>query len=199
VSAKAGADARRHAAAPGNARSALLIVDMINPLDFPGAQALREQAIPVARAIARLKKRLKARDVPAIYCNDNFTHWRNDFRELVAICSQPDSAGAPLAHALAPEHDDYLVLKPKHSGFYATPLGVLLAQLEVRRVIITGIAGDGCVLATAMDAHMRDFEVAVPADCCASISRARNTRALALMRDSVGIDTRRGARLQVGG
>ncbi len=181
------------AASPG--KSALLIVDMINPMDFPGADRLLRQALPMLPALARLKRRLKARGVPVIYCNDNFTHWLSDFRELVAICSQPDAPGAPLTRALAPEHDDYLVLKPKHSGFYATPLEVLLAQLEVRRVVVTGIAGDGCVLATALDAHMRDFEVAVPADCCASMTRERNTRALALLRAAIHVDTRRGAPL----
>jgi nicotinamidase-related amidase len=195
VSAKAAADARRRKDAPDAERAALLIIDMINPLDFPGADAMRTQALPAARAIARLKKRMKADGSPVVYVNDNFTHWLNDFRELVAICSQPDAPGAPLTRALAPEHDDYLVLKPKHSGFYATPLEVLLAQLEVRRVVVTGIAGDGCVLATALDAHMRDFEVAVPSDCCASMTRERNTRALALLRDSIHVDTRRGARL----
>jgi nicotinamidase-related amidase len=195
VSAKAAADARRRKDAPDAERAALLIIDMINPLDFPGADAMRTQALPAARAIARLKKRMKADGSPVVYVNDNFTHWLNDFRELVAICSQPDAPGAPLARALAPEHDDYLVRKPKHSGFYAPPLEVLLAQLEVRRVVVTGIAGDGCVLATALDAHMRDFEVAVPSDCCASMTRERNTRALALLRDSIHVDTRRGARL----
>lgn len=193
--AKAAADARRRREAPEAVRAALLVVDMINPLDFPGGDAMRAQAIPAARAIARLKRRMKAAGLPVVYVNDNFTHWLNDFRELVAICSQPDAPGAPLAEALAPEHDDYLVLKPKHSGFYQTPLEVLLAQLDVRRVIVTGIAGDGCVLATALDAHMRDFDVAVPADCCASLTRERNARALALLRDAVHVDTRRGARL----
>ena len=195
MSAKAAADVRRRKDAPDAARAALLIVDMINPLDFPGADAMRAQALPAGRAVARLKKRMKADGLPVVYVNDNFTHWLNDFRELVAICSQPDAPGAPLVRALAPEHDDYLVLKPKHSGFYATPLEVLLAQLEVHRVIVTGIAGDGCVLATALDAHMRDFEVAVPADCCASMTRERNTRALALLRAAIHVDTRRGAPL----
>jgi hypothetical protein len=55
VSAKAAADARRRKDAPDAARAALLIVDMINPLDFPGADAMRAQALPAARAIARLK------------------------------------------------------------------------------------------------------------------------------------------------
>ena len=171
-------------------RSALLIVDMINPLDFPGAPALLRQSIPVATRIERLKRRMKSRGQPAIYVNDNFSHWLRDFHELVAICSEPRAAGAALAATLAPEHDDYLVLKPKHSGFFASPLEVLLAQLDIRHVVVTGIAGDGCVLATATDAHMRDLEVSVPSDCCASISKARNDRALRLLRESMRIDTR---------
>ena len=137
----------------------------------------------------RLKRRLKARGVPVVYVNDNFTHWLRDFRELVAICSEPDAPGAALARALPPEHDDYLVLKPKHSGFFATPLEVLLAQLDVRHLVVTGVAGDGCVLSTAADAHMRDFDVSVPPDCCASITRARNERALRLMREAMDLDT----------
>lgn len=171
-------------------QSALLVVDMINPLDFPGADRLRRQVLPILPTLSRLKQRLKARGVPVIYVNDNFTQWLSDFRELVAICSQPDSAGAPLAHAVPPEHDDYLVLKPKHSAFLGTPLQVLLSQLQVRHVVVTGIAGDGCVLTTAADAHMRDFQVSVPADACASMTRARNDRALRLLRESMHLDTR---------
>ena len=171
-------------------QSALLVVDMINPMEFPGAERLLRQAVRMLPALARLKQRLKARGVPTIYVNDNFTHWLSDFRELVAICSQPESAGAALAQALAPEHDDYLVLKPRHSGFFATPLEVLLSQLGVCHVVVTGIAGDGCVLATAADAHMREFSVSVPADCCASISRARNDRALRVLREAMELDTR---------
>ena len=171
-------------------QSALLVVGMINPMDFPGADKLLRQALPILPALCRLKQRLKSRGVPVIYVNDNFTHWLSDFRELVAICSQPESAGAALAQALAPEHDDYLVLKPRHSGFFATPLEVLLSQLGVCHVVVTGIAGDGCVLATAADAHMREFSVSVPADCCASISRARNARALRVLREAMELDTR---------
>lgn len=175
--------------------SALLIVDMVNPLEFPGADRLLRQALPILPPLSRLKRRLKARGVPVIYVNDNFTHWLSDFRELVAICSQPDARGRPLVEAVAPEHDDYLVLKPKHSGFFATPLEVLLSQLGVQRVVVTGIAGDGCVLATAADAHMRDFEVVVPSDCCASITRPRNDRALRLLRESMRMATPVGSRV----
>ena len=174
---------------------ALLIIDMINPLDFPGGAELQRQSIPVARNIARLKRRLKRDGVPVVYVNDNFTHWLSDFRELVAICSQPGVLGAPLAHALPPEHDDYLVLKPKHSAFFASPLEILLRQLRVQHVIVTGVAGDGCVLTSAADAHMREFEVTVPSDCCASITPQRNASALKLMKTSMKLSTTASRRL----
>lgn len=163
-------------------RTALLVIDMINPLDFPGAASLLRQALPAARAIARLKKRLKARGVPAVYVNDNFTHWRNDFGELVAICSQDNVRGAPLVRALAPEEDDYTILKPQHSAFYNTPLEVLLRQLGIGRVVITGVATDSCVLASTFDAQMREFAITVPSDCVAAITAERNRNALAVIR-----------------
>ncbi len=178
------------ASAPPNApaRSALVIIDMINALDFPEGKQLLRQALPAARRIARLKQRMKQRGVPAIYVNDNFTHWLNDFGELVAICSQPDALGAPLVQVLAPDTDDYAILKPHQSAFFNTPLEVLLRQLRIGRVILTGVAGDHCILASAFDAHMRDLQVVVPQDCIASITAARTRNALVVLRN-LGVRT----------
>lgn len=172
----------------GHRRTALLVVDMINPLDFEGGEALRPHAIAAAREIAALAARMRAADLPVIYVNDNFMHWQADFREVVDTVR--DSAGRPLAELLSPQPGDYFVLKPKHSGFLATPLEILLEKLEVGRVLVTGVATDGCVLATATDAHMREYEVQVPPDCVAAISTERSTRAVELMRDSMHIDVR---------
>ena len=119
---------------------------MVNPLDFPGGDALRAAGAARGARDRATQAPLKRDGLPVVYVNDNFTHWLYDFRELVAICSQPDVLGAPLTHTLPPEHDDYLVLKPKHSAFFASPLEVLLRQLQVGHVVVTGIAGDGCVL-----------------------------------------------------
>jgi nicotinamidase-related amidase len=163
--------------------TALLIVDMVNALDFPGGGRLLREALPAARRVARLRKRLKARGVPAIFVNDNFTHWQEDFRQLVAICSQPDVVGAPLVDALPPEQDDYSILKPQHSAFYNTPLEVLLEQLQVTRVVLTGIATDQCILASALDARMRRLETIVAADGTAAMTPTRHRNALAVMKE----------------
>jgi nicotinamidase-related amidase len=170
------------------------MVDVVNPLDFPGGNHLLEQALPAARRLARLKARLKGEGWAAVYVNDNFTHWRNDFRELVAICSQVESPGAPLVNAVPPEQDDYNILKPRHSAFFDTPLELLLAQLGVRHVALAGVAGDACVLATAIGAHMRQLDVTVVRDCTASLTAARNAAAMKLLRD-MGIDVRAAARV----
>lgn len=171
-------------------RSALLIVDMINPFDFEGAPRLLRAALPAAKRIARLKTRLKAHNVPTIYINDNFMQWQSDFRELVAVCSRDDAPGAEIARLIAPEHDDFFILKPKHSAFFATPLRLLLEKLETRRLVLTGIATDSCILATAADAHMNEYELIVPRDCVAAESAARDRQAVAVMQASMRADIR---------
>lgn len=170
---------------------------MINALDFAGGRSLLRHALPVGSRIARLKARCRRAGVPVIYANDNYGQWRSDFRDVVAACSHGDSLGAPLAAALPPAQDDYFVLKPMHSGFFQTPLEALLQGLGATRLIVTGLAGDSCVLATATDAHMRHFDVHVPADCTASITKARNDRALGLLKTSLQIDTRVAARIRL--
>ena len=79
---------------------------------------------------------------------------------------------------MKPRASDYFVLKPKHSGFYDTTLQTLLTSLGIRRVIVTGIAGNICVLFTANDAYMRGFRVIVPNDCCVSNTPEDNAQAL---------------------
>ena len=94
------------------------------------------------------------------------------------MAREASNGGARIAEQLAPEADDYFVLKPKHSGFHATPLDLLLRHLQVRTLILTGVSSDQCVLYTAADARMNDYEVIVPRDCVATQSEARNADAL---------------------
>ena len=86
-------------------------------------------------------------------------------------------------------HDDH-VLKPKHSGFLATPLPILLDKLGVRRLVLTGVSADSCVLAPAQDANMREFALCVPQDAVAAISPARRRTALALLAQTLGASVR---------
>ena len=167
----------------------LLIIDMINEFTFDSAEKLFPAIEQTALNIAMLKQRVKAAGLPVLYVNDNFGKWRSDFRTLVDRCVKGDCRGKRIAEVLRPEEDDYFVLKPKHSGFFATPLELLLHYLKVQRVILTGVAGDNCVLFTAADAYMRNFDVAVPADCTVSIDPDANRSALEHMRETLKADT----------
>ena len=182
-----------HGAAPDKSPVALLLIDWINDLEFDGGERLFPQALSAAKATAALRRRAKQAGVPVIYCNDNFGKWRSDFRSLLEHVLKDDVRGRPIAELLAPQEDDYFVLKPKHSGFHSTTLDVLLAHLGVRTLILTGIAGNFCVLFSAHDAYMRDFELLVPCDCTASEDEDRNRHALQHMAQACKADTRASA------
>jgi nicotinamidase-related amidase len=98
--------------------------------------------------------------------------------------------GKPLVDALEPRPDDFFVIKPQFSGFYATNLPVLLPRLKASRLVLTGIAADICVLFTAADAHMREYELWVPEDCVAAAEEQRTRWALEIMRGAMKADTR---------
>ncbi|HEY8249165.1 MAG TPA: isochorismatase family cysteine hydrolase [Burkholderiales bacterium] len=176
-------------AAPDNCPVALLLIDWINDLEFEGGERLFPQALAAARAAAGLRRRAKQAGVPVIYCNDNFGKWRSDFRSLLEHCLKDEVRGRPIAELLAPDDEDYFVLKPKHSGFHSTSLEVLLAHLGARTLILTGIAGNFCVLFTAHDAYMRDYSLVVPRDCLASEDEADNRHALEHMAKACKADT----------
>jgi nicotinamidase-related amidase len=167
-----------HGNVPDSCPVALLLVDVINAMDFEGAEPLVRQALQMAPRLAALKKRARAAKIPAIYINDNFGRWQSDFRSVVDHCLRRGVPGAPVARRLKPTTDDYFVLKPKHSAFFETTLDTLLAYLGARTLILTGIAGNICILFSANDAYMRDYNLVVPADCCVSNTPEENAHAL---------------------
>lgn len=176
--------------------TALLLIDVINDLDFPGGEALLREALPAAHRIARLKQRAREAQVPVIYVNDNFGRWRSDFRQQVEHCLGPTSKGKTLASLLRPEQEDYFVLKPRHSGFYSTSLDVLLKQLDVSRLIITGFSTEICVIYTANDAYMRGFDLVIPSDCVAAESATASRNALKQMKRFLKAEVKPGARVR---
>jgi nicotinamidase-related amidase len=158
--------------------TALLLIDVINDLVFDGSEVLVALAESMAAPLARLKRRATIAGVPTIYINDNFGQWRSDFRRTVAHCTARSSPGHRVSRRLRPTARDYFVLKPKHSGFFDTTLDTLLEALRIKRVILTGIAGNICVLFTANDAYMREYKIFAPADCIVSNTAADNDYAL---------------------
>jgi nicotinamidase-related amidase len=177
-----------HGNAPDTAPVALLLIDVINDLTFTHGKALLKYALPMAKKIAALKRRAKHAGIPSIYVNDNFGRWQSDFQKVLRHCLDEEVCGKPLATLLQPDDEDYFVLKPKHSGFYSTTLELLLQALGAHTLILTGIAGNICVLFTANDAYMRGYRLVIPADCVASNTVQENKSALHLMQKVLKAD-----------
>lgn len=177
--------------------TALLLIDVINDLDFPGSERMLPDALEAAERIKDLKRRARDVGMPVIYVNDNFGHWRSDFHEVARIVSGEGKHGKHLVDRLEPEDEDYFVLKPRHSAFYNTTLETLLRYLKTRRLILTGFSAHVCVLMTASDAYIREFDLLVPRDCTAAPTPEENDRALSYMEAVFHVDTRASDKLDL--
>lgn len=106
-----------HGSAPDEARVVLLLIDVINDLEFEGGDELLGPAL--AGPLAAFKRRARGHGIPAVYVNDNFGRWRSDFAALVRHCLDDDVRGREVAAQLAPGEDDYFV--PRCSITWARP------------------------------------------------------------------------------
>lgn len=167
--------------APDHSRVAVLLIDVINDLEFDGGEKLAARARGIGPKLAALSQRARRANVPLIYVNDNFGRWRSDFSAQVRHCLNDDVRGSELARVLRPAADDYFVLKPKHSAFYQTCLEVLLEHLGVTTLILGGISTDSCVAFTASDAYLRGYALRVLQDGCAAMDARAHRGALAHM------------------
>lgn len=148
------------------ADTALLIVDMINNFEFDMGESLAKKTEKIVPHILSLKEHARQNDWPIIYINDHYGLWQADIKNIQQECTNERSKD--IIRQIAPEDADYFLIKPKHSAFYETALHTLLTELQVKHIILTGIAGNICVLFTANDAYMREYSITIPKDCIAS-------------------------------
>lgn len=186
-----------HGLAPDRSETVLAILDLISDFSFDGGAEVAGAALPVARRIARLKARARTARVPVVYINDAVGRWRSDFPAMVRHCSREQSRGREVVDAIAPEPDDYCIMKPKHSGFFATPLDRLLELIGAKRLILTGVSSNQCVLFTANDAYVRDLELLIPRDCISARKPADTRLAIRYFRTVLGADLAPSKRLRL--
>lgn len=164
----------------------VLFVDLLNHFEFPDGRELLQEARPIADHLANLKRRARKARVPVVYVNDNFGQWRSNATQIFEYCTRDEAIGRDFVRSIAPDDQDYFVLKPMHSAFYQTPLDALLRYFGAKSVIMCGIATNSCIVCTAHDAKMRDLEVTVASDCCAASSKKLHNQALQHMKATAG-------------
>ena len=186
-----------HGLVPDRAETVLAILDLISDFSFEGGDAIARAALPVARRIARLKARARNAGIPVVYINDALGRWRSDFPGMVRHCRREGGRGRRVVETIAPEPEDYCILKPKHSGFFATPLDAVLQLLGAKRLILTGVSSNQCVLFTANDAYVRDLELLIPHDCISARSRKDTRLALRHFRSVLDANVTPSTRLRL--
>jgi nicotinamidase-related amidase len=170
---------------PGRERAmALIVIDMINTYDHEDAESLVVSASPVVPVIADLIRRARDAEAPVIYANDNLGLWRSHHGELVE--SALAGPHADLVEPIKPDSDALFVVKARHSIFYDTPMSYLLWQLDTRNMVLCGQVTEQCILYSALDAHIRHFDVTVPKDAVASIHPHLASAALEMMERNMG-------------
>lgn len=146
--------------------AAILIVDMLNDFCKEGGAMVLKEGVEVVEPMKALIAAAKAKGLPIIYINDCHRPVKHDreFGKRSPHCLE-GTWGAQVIDELTPAAGDYCVKKSRFSGFFQTDLDLLLRDLEVKTVVVTGVVTNICVRSTCHDAFFLGYQVIVPEDC----------------------------------
>jgi nicotinamidase-related amidase len=159
--------------------SALIVVDMLNRYEHDDAGPLRESVRAVIEPMSQVIAEAKEAGDCVVYVNDNHGDWAAGREALTEWAL--GGADPALVEPIAPEDDVPLLVKARHSIFYATQLEYLLHERGVEHVVLVGQVTEQCILYSALDAYMRHFRVTVPRDAVAHIHADLADAALRMM------------------
>ncbi|MCY4031813.1 MAG: cysteine hydrolase [Hyphomicrobiales bacterium] len=165
-------------------RTALLVVDIQNtymeiPVDdkearrwAPFHERMKEIVIPNT---ARLIETCRQRGVEVIFAriacltengrDRSLSQKKEGFNNLLL---PKDSHASAIVPELPVDEDEIVVLKTTDSALTGTNLRLLLRNLEVENVVVTGIFTDQCISSTVRSLADESFNVVVVEDCCAA-------------------------------
>ena len=160
------------------------MIDMLN--DFVSGSLKVERAGRIIPKIRELLDWARGRGIPVIYLCDS--HLRNVDAELSLWGDHAIKGtwGAQVVEELKPREGDFLIEKRRYSGFFGTDLDLLLRELKVDTVVLTGLVTNVCVQHTAADAFFRGYRIIVLSDCCEALTEEDHLRALEYMRTVYG-------------
>lgn len=147
---------------------AIIVVDMLN--DFVTGALRCDRAKAIVPKTAELLQAARRYGVPVIFSND--AHLKGIDHELKlwgdhAIAGTP---GAEVIPELQLSPSDYIVPKRRYSGFFHTDMDLLLKELGVSAVIMTGLHTHMCVRHTSADAYQLGYDVIVAKDATTSFT-----------------------------
>ena len=168
-------------------KKALLVIDMLNDFIKPdGALYIGEEAGRVTKEIEAIVSNARREGMPIIYICDNHRADDAEFNMFKAHCVR-GTKGAEIVEELAPQPGDYIIPKRRYSAFFGTDLDATLREMGVSELVLVGVCTNICVLYTAADARMLNYEVTVVKNGVASFSREAHEFALKEMENTLGV------------
>lgn len=164
-----------------NPKPALIMVDLINSFSFKHGCVLAEKTEKMLTNINLLRNLFIKREFPIIYVNDHYKQNNPTAEKIIKYCTNPLSYN--IIQEIKPKGPEYCIFKPNYSGFYQTELDKELKKQKVTHLILLGVAGNRCVLFTANDAFMRDYNLIIPYDAISSITDYDEKVAIYMMKD----------------
>lgn len=176
--------------------TALIVTDMLNRYEHQDAEPLLESVTAVVPRLQELIADARERELLVAYVNDNQGDWTAGRGELAAAAM--DGAAPSLVQPLLPPPDLPFIVKARHSVFYGTQLEYMLRQHDVTRLVLTGQVTEQCILYSALDAHVRHFDVAIATDAVAAIYDDLGAAALRMMERNLAAELGRAEDLDLG-
>jgi len=159
---------------------AILVIDMLN--DFIYGPLSSERFKKIIPNIKRLLEEARKKNIPVIYTNDSHIKGVDYELRIWGDHAIKGTKGAEVIDELKPTSSDYIIEKRRYSAFFNTDLDLLLRELEVDSLILTGVSTDVCVLHTAADAFFRGYKIIIPEDCVEAFTEEGHKWALDYMR-----------------
>lgn len=165
---------------------AVIVVDMLN--DFVTGSLGCDRAKAIIPSLAKLLNAAREKNVPVIYSNDSHLKGVDHELELWGDHAIRGTSGAEIIPELSPSAQDYIVPKRRYSGFFQTDMQLLLTELGVDTVIITGLHAHMCCRHTAADAYCYGYKIVVPKETTNSFTEADYTYGLKYLKDVYGAE-----------
>lgn len=168
-------------------KKALLVIDMLNDFIKPdGALYIGEAAQRVTKEVEAIIDKARQEGMPVIYICDNHRADDAEFNMFKSHCVK-GTKGAEIVEELSPRPADYIILKRRYSAFFGTDLDATLREMGVSEVVLVGVCTNICVLYTAADARMLNYDVTVVRNAVASFNREAHEFALKEMETTLGV------------
>lgn len=150
-------------------KQAILVVDMLN--DFVTGALKCDRGLAIVPQTAKLLRGARKAGVPVIFCNDAHIKDIDHELKLWGDHAIAGTEGAKVIPELEQCESDYVVPKRRYSAFFRTDLDLLLKELGVDTVILTGLHTHMCVRHTAADAYQSGYDVIVAKDATDSFTQ----------------------------